>query len=219
MKPSKPWLFLLCGLLSLACVTSGPRLSDEPAASWEEVCADEHSLVLLDDEASLGLYRCKDMVAEGALLAYRGGGITLPAAPGSPRRWWGRPLFLPRDAEAVFIIPWRNHDWRPPPPQLPPGRWNKHHIFPQAPDLARWFKRQGVDIHQHTLVIPYDVHVRIHSGAPRGGVWNEAWRNFREARPDAPPEEIWRYAIKLIVHYELSGPVIPYSYKLPPPAP
>ena len=98
----------------------------------------------------------------------------------------------------------------PPSHQLPAGRFEKHHIFPQADDLARWFARQGVNIHEYTLPIPRDVHQRIHRG-DRGGAWNKAWREFRQANEEALPEEIFRHAGELIYRFELlGGPVQPY---------
>jgi hypothetical protein len=82
----------------------------------------------------------------------------------------------------------------------------KHHIFPQEPRLARWFGQQGINIHEYTLLIPLAVHRRIRGGSGgRGGLWNEEWRRFMEARPHATPEEVWRDAIHLIVQYDLTG--------------
>jgi hypothetical protein len=43
------------------------------------------------------------------------------------------------------------------------------------------------------------------------GRWNEAWRQFTEGRDRAPPEEIWRHAVKLIVEFDLAGAsMVPY---------
>lgn len=100
----------------------------------------------------------------------------------------------------------------PVPLALPAPRMQKHHIFPQAEDLAAWFKRRGINIHQYTLLIPEHVHRRIHAGGPRGGLWNEAWREFMAANHDREPprEEIYRHAGMLIFRFELNGPVQPY---------
>jgi uncharacterized lipoprotein (TIGR02269 family) len=87
----------------------------------------------------------------------------------------------------------------------------KHHIFSQAPDLAEWFRLQGINIHQYTLLVSRAVHLRIHSGGARGGMWNAEWRHFKEGRSRATPEEIWQHAIKLIVKYDLTGAqMVPY---------
>ncbi|ATB50407.1 hypothetical protein MYMAC_006063 [Corallococcus macrosporus DSM 14697] len=99
----------------------------------------------------------------------------------------------------------------PGPPRLTPGRWEKHHIFPQAEDLARWFERQGVKIHDYTMPIPRHVHQRIHRGGERGGDWNNAWREFKDANEGATPAEIFRHAGELIHRFELmGGPIQPY---------
>ena len=96
-------------------------------------------------------------------------------------------------------------------PQLPSGRYVRHHIFSQAPDLAAWFTRQGIpDIHPFTMIIPEHIHLQIHSGGPRGGVWNQAWRQFRDANSTASPAEIYRQAGELIFRFELTGPLVPY---------
>lgn len=120
---------------------------------------------------------------------------------------------LPNGAEPVMVFPnWNGPSERriPPSHQLPPGRFEKHHIFPQADDLARWFARRGVSIHEYTLPIPRDVHQRIHRGE-RGGAWNKAWREFKQSNEGASPEEIFRHAGELIYRFELlGGPVQPY---------
>lgn len=98
----------------------------------------------------------------------------------------------------------------PPSRQLTPGRWEKHHIFPQANDLAEWFKINGVSIHDYTMPIPRELHRRIHGGA-RGGAWNDAWRQFKTQNQLATPEEIYKHAGELIHRFELiGGPIQPY---------
>ncbi|HZH74996.1 MAG TPA: TIGR02269 family lipoprotein [Archangium sp.] len=217
--PSKLWL-LCVGLLS-ACATSSPIVPEgnekpEIVASWEEGCEDERTLLPLCDEASeeCGLYRCNEVVPREALLTYRGSGpLYIPMGPASPRGWRGRPLWLSRDTRPVLTFRFYRHfDPKPPPFVLPPGRWVRHHIFPQAQELREWFHRQGVaDIHQFTLLIPEHVHIRIHSGGPRGGLWNRAWTEFKEANRNAPADAIYRYAGELIFRFQLTGPVIPYA--------
>lgn len=94
---------------------------------------------------------------------------------------------------------------------LQAGRWEKHHIFPQSEDLARWFERQGVKIHNYTMPIPRDLHRKIHDGTGRGGAWNDAWRAFRRKNENATPVEIYKHAGELIHRFELMGGLIqPY---------
>ncbi|WP_309892547.1 TIGR02269 family lipoprotein [Archangium sp.] len=220
----KPWLGLLCTLLT-ACATSSPSLQDvrepppEVVSSWEEGCADERTVVLLcrEDGDECGFFRCQEVAPREVLLAYRGGGpIYIPgASPAAPRRWWRNPRGWPRNTEPVLTFRFNRHlDPKPPAlvPVLPPGRWVRHHLLPQAEDLARWFHRQGVpDIHQFTLLIPEHIHLRIHSGGPSGGLWNAAWRQFQRANEHATPAEIYRHAGELIFRFELTGPIVPYS--------
>lgn len=214
---SRLWLLWLCFLA--ACATPSltvPEESPSPEVveSWEEGCEDERTLVLLcrEDAEECGFFHCREVAPREVLLAYRGGGTSyLPGANPWSRRW-GRPMGWPRDTRPVLTFRFNRH-FDPKPPQfvLPPGRWVQHHVFPQAENLRRWFHKQGVpDIHQFTILIPEHVHIRIHSGGPKGGLWNQAWSDFIAARPDALPEEIYRHAGELMFRFELTGPITPY---------
>ena len=100
------------------------------------------------------------------------------------------------------------------------GRLIKHHLFPQAPELAAWFRSLGINVHDWTMVIPEHVHRRIHSG-PRGGPWNEAWREFKNAnlRRSVPREELLAKAFELAYRFDIVGPIIPYGHTLVPVGP
>ncbi|AKQ69002.1 putative lipoprotein [Myxococcus hansupus] len=101
----------------------------------------------------------------------------------------------------------------------PRGKLIKHHLFPQEPRLAAWFRAAGIDIHQFTMVVPEHVHWRIHSGKGMGpgGAWNNAWRRFVVANPRPPSKDvIMRHAIELAFRFELSGPVVPYNVPITP---
>ncbi len=211
-------VWLLSGLL-FACA-SGPAPREEAetpeaVSSFEEGCEDERSVILLCTEGECGFFRCSDQELGRVVLA-RGGGVAPPAAPGgAPRRWWGVWPWMRRGSEPVLTFRFYRHfDPKPPPNpffQLPPGRFVRHHIFPQAPDLAAWFRQQGVqNIHNFTMVIPESIHQRIHGGGPRGGLWNEAWRTFMLQNPRAPPAEIYRHAGELLFRFDLAGPIVPY---------
>ncbi len=100
------------------------------------------------------------------------------------------------------------------------GRLIKHHLFPQQPKLAQWFKAQGINIHQWTMLVPEHVHLRIHRGAS-GGPWNEAWRQFKAANEHrrVSQEELLRKAFELAFRFDIVGPVMPYYTPVPPPGP
>ncbi|HEX8437701.1 TIGR02269 family lipoprotein [Archangium sp.] len=212
------WVLLVA--LLTACATTDPSMHAEQSApevvsSWEEGCEDEQALVLLcrEENGECGFFRCREVVPREVLLASRGGGgIPAASSAASPRRWWRGGLRWPRDTAPVLTFRFNRHfDPKPPQLVLPPGRYVRHHIFPQARDLQEWFIARGVkDIHQFTLVIPEYVHLRIHSGGPSGGRWNEAWRSFREANFNARPEQIYRHAGELLYRFELVGSVVPY---------
>ena len=209
---------LVLGALLVACA-SGPTVREEAqtpegVASFEEGCADERSVVLLCAESECGFFLCRD-VEPARVVPARGNGVVAPsAAPGgAPRRWWGVWPWMRRGSEPVLTFRFYRH-FDPKPPQLhllPPGRYVRHHIFPQAQDLREWFQQQGVkNIHDFTMVIPEHIHHRIHGGGPSGGRWNEAWRTFMKRRPRAPAEEIYRHAGELIFRFDLAGPIMPY---------
>ncbi|HZH75222.1 MAG TPA: TIGR02269 family lipoprotein [Archangium sp.] len=208
------WFGLLAACASTAPVVHESPEAPEVVASWEESCEEARTLLPLCDEKGeeCGLYRCREVVPREALLAYRGSGpLYIPMGPASPRRWWGRPIWLPRDTEPVLTFRFYRHFDPKPQLLLPPGRWVRHHIFPQAEDLRLWFRDRGVEnIHDFTLLIPEHVHIRIHSGGPSGGMWNEAWRRFRRDNPDALPPDIYRHAGELIFRFELTGRIVPY---------
>ncbi|MFP2900219.1 TIGR02269 family lipoprotein, partial [Corallococcus sp. 4LFB] len=120
---------------------------------------------------------------------------------------------LPGDVEPVMVFPWYGNP-KPVPPlrQLPAGRFEKHHIFPQEQRLAEWFKERGIDIHQYTIPIPVHIHRRIHGGGPKGGLWNQAWREFRETNNTAQAPEIFKHAGELIYRFQLlGGPIEKYN--------
>jgi len=209
-------LYVPLSLLLTACASApATRHAEEPpeqvVSSFEEGCVQEDSLILLCGDETCGFFQCRDALPSGIELTRGGGTVAPPPAPGGAPRRWQRPPWLRRDAVPVLTFRFRAAP-APKPQQLllPSGRYVRHHIFPQAPDLAEWFKLQGVAIHNFTLVIPEHIHWRIHSGAPRGGLWNAAWRKFREENRRASPEEIYRHAGKLIYEFELMGPLIQY---------
>jgi hypothetical protein len=199
---STRWLSLL-GLLLAACATSAPAVREDDEApevvsSWEEARADPSCVVPLCDEERCALWRCRDLVEEvdaPSVVLARGPMPAVGMRPplvGNPRRWWAPPLAAPTTADPVFEIPWHNY------------------IFPQAQYLAEWFKSKSIDIHAFTVSLPKGFHQWLHSGGPKGGQWNEAWRQFRDENPRANAKEIWRFAFELMFQFRVNGPFVPY---------
>lgn len=228
-------LALLCALLLSACVTtrsaepSEELESTDPVSSWEEARADPTCVVPLCDRQRCAVWRCQDVV-ESHARPVRLAQVVIPEAEAetvlrlpmedNPGRWWGHPLAAPSGTEPVFEIPW--HNWKAqerlafkeyrsycfPRPREP---YEKHHIFPQQPVLARWVKRRKIDIHAYTIRLPKSFHAWLHSGGPEGGQWNEAWRQFMEKnRYTATAEDIWRFAGELMSRFGVNGPLVPY---------
>ncbi|HZH17918.1 MAG TPA: TIGR02269 family lipoprotein [Archangium sp.] len=101
------------------------------------------------------------------------------------------------------------------------GRLIKHHLFPQAADLAAWFRAQGINPHDWTMVIPAHVHLRVHRAGVRGGLWNHAWRDFKNANQGRAvlPEELLAKAFELAYRFDIVGPIVPYGHTLVAPGP
>lgn len=111
------------------------------------------------------------------------------------------------------------HGFLPAFPRLE-GKLIKHHLFPQKPRLAAWFQAQGINVHEWTMVIPEHVHLRVHRGA-RGGLWNEAWRQYREENLGhrITREDLLRKAFELALRFDIAGPIRSYYGPIPPPGP
>jgi uncharacterized lipoprotein (TIGR02269 family) len=228
------WL-LLSGLLvgcAAAPITVGPEEAgcEQEAASFEDVCQQEGTLLAVCEGGQCAAYRCWE-VAEylrvGQVVRTRWARPPQPAPqPSAQTRRevgtaWSGPQGLP--VRPVLLIPWSNTSQ----PRLPPGQvmvlksqeqprgkpYERHHIYPQEKELKEWFTEAGIDIHQWTLALEVEEHRRIHRGA-KGGPWNEAWRLFKKARPNATKLEIELHAGKLIYEFNLYGVVVPYSRQL-----
>jgi uncharacterized lipoprotein (TIGR02269 family) len=224
-------LLLLWALVASCASTPPLPREEETATSWEEACEDARSLVFLCGGDACAFYRCRD-VAPGRLVhTYANAPVARPVQPtpgASAQRNWGSAMGLPGHAQPVFVIPWNNDT----PQRFLPlfsaeqlqdierakgHPTEKHHIFPQEKELKLWFESKKINIHQWTLVLLKEDHDRIHRG-PKGGPWNEAWRQYRDNNFDASKEEIWRYAGELIHRFALYGPVFPY-YRRERPSP
>ncbi len=216
---------LLPFLLVWACATSSPGSIVWEDAERAEPCEYAHveqCVVLACEGGDCGLFDCEDVDMEA-----------LPWTTGKHEVEWVRgyrpssrpPAFrnfrntgIRPDARARMTFHFRYREGFVPALPREPGKLVHHHLFPQQELLARWFKRSGVDIHKFTILIPEHVHRQIHSGTGRGGMWNQAWRDFMKAnlQRQVTSEELHRKAVELIFRFELTGPVVPYNTPLGP---
>jgi uncharacterized lipoprotein (TIGR02269 family) len=224
-------LFLTALLLS-GCVTASPTTRawdtaahDDPLAC-EDPSADQCVVLACDGEEGLcGVFACEDVDPEmvtGASLAHDAelARFRPPSrSPGPSRNWRNTGLRAGAQPRMTFHFRYRD-GYLPAFPRLE-GKLIKHHLFPQAPELAAWFRKNGINPHEWTMVIPEQVHLRIHRGGNRGGLWNQAWREFRDANRDrkVPPEELLAKAFELAYRFDIVGPIVPYRHTLVPPGP
>jgi uncharacterized lipoprotein (TIGR02269 family) len=228
------WVWLLVFGALAACATVPPSENQEAGCevaaepvSFEEACSEESSLLALCDGQRCGMYRCHEVmhhITAGRIVQTWGEATPLPQVGGGVQRYWGSAQELPWDSRPVFIIPWDHK------PELLPSQQKEleeaaeernkpheqHHIFSQ--EFRSWFTRKKINIDEYTIPLELMKHRSIHRGE-RGGPWNAAWRKWILAHDNAPPEEIFRYAGKLIYEFELFGPVMPYRKRLPQPLP
>jgi hypothetical protein len=132
-----------------------------------------------------------------------------PAAPGSQepaiapgaRDPGGEPRSIPETAVFSDFEPWAEH---------------YHHLYPQAKEFAKYWKRAGIDIDKYAVKIPEDWHLFLHStgdikGVGSGGLWNENWRQFFEKNRRAGRAEIEKQLEIMKKGFGLSGlPVVDY---------
>jgi uncharacterized lipoprotein (TIGR02269 family) len=221
---------LLAAMLISGCAAPAPALSAWEASGRvdDSTCGTpdaDQCVVLACDGGECGVFGCEDVDPEAVARASRGNNVELVRtvrplfrAPGSHRNW--RRAGLRENARPRMTFHFRYRDgFLPAFPRLE-GRLIRHHLFPQEARLAAWFRAQGLNIHEWTMLIPEHVHLRIHRGA-RGGLWNEAWRQFVEANAArrVPREELISKAFELALRYDIVGPIVPYRAPIPPPGP
>jgi len=220
LLPSSLLLALATVLLS-ACGATSPGLRAWEAAGSAASCEqeDEEQCVAIACEGeTCGLFDCEDVTAEVVALAPRTPGVELAQAYRAPwrppafRNW--RSMGIRPDARPRMTFHFRYRQGFLPALRQEPGKRVKHHLFPQEPRLAEWFRENEVDIHKFTMLIPEHIHREIHGGNGRGGMWNQAWWEYRNAnlKRRVTPEELHRKAVELIFRFELTGPVIPYNF-------
>ena len=222
----------LAALLLSGCVIVSPATRAEEETAYDDplACespdADQCVVLACDGEAGeCGVFNCEDVDPQaptGASLAH---GVELarfrppPRGPGPSRNWRNTGLRAGAQPRMTFHFRYRE-GYLPAFPRLQ-GKLIKHHLFPQAPDLAAWFRWNGINPHDWTMVIPEHVHLRIHRDGGRGGAWNQAWRAFKEANQGhkVSPAELMVKAFELAYRFDIVGPLVPYGHTLVPPGP
>ena len=99
--------------------------------------------------------------------------------------------------------------------RLPAPVMADHHIFPQQ--FKSYFSTKGIDIDLHTVSVPHQItHLRgLHGkgNANMPGGWNQRWKIFIEATPDATSKDVYQFAGKLMDEYGINH-IRLHGYKL-----
>ena len=105
------------------------------------------------------------------------------------------------------------------PPPCPPGglpgpqKMVDHHLMPQQ--FRKFFEARGIDIDSHTISIGDLSHSRGVHGRGLGnmpGRWNQTWRDWINANPNANDADIYRQLGRMMDDYNLQGIPI-HSYR------
>jgi uncharacterized lipoprotein (TIGR02269 family) len=223
-------LLLLASLWLPACASSPPAspAREDVAHDAPPACDDaeaDQCVVLACDEGECGVFSCEDVDPEALAHGPLTHDVELAQfyrppfrGPGTQRNWRRTGLRNGAQPRMTFHFEYRQ-GFLPAFPRLD-GKLVRHHLFPREQRLAEWFKELGINIHEWTILVPEQVHLRIHRGA-RGGPWNEAWRQFKRANEDrqVPREELLRKAFELALRFDIAGPISPYYSPVPPPGP
>ncbi|OJT25672.1 hypothetical protein BO221_07390 [Archangium sp. Cb G35] len=228
LRPRPLLPLFLTALLLASCATS-PSLSAREGTGTDETisCDDadaDQCVVLACDEGECAFFDCEDVDPEMLTQGPLAHGAELARFPRPPfrapshhRNW--RRAGLREDARPRMTFHFRyRQGFLPAFPRLE-GTLIKHHLFPQAQEFRTWFKNGGINIHEWTMLIPEQVHLRIHRGA-NGGSWNQAWQQFMRANPDYVPREVLiSKAFELALRFDIAGPIRPYYSPVPAPGP
>jgi uncharacterized lipoprotein (TIGR02269 family) len=220
----------LVSLLLTACAISLPASHAWEGAEQGDITACDDTdadpcVVLACDEGECGVFDCEDVDPEALTRTAWGHGTELAQfyrppfrGPGTQRNWRRAGLRDGVQPRMTFHFQYR-HGFLPAFPRLE-GKLVRHHLFPQAPKFREWFRNSGINIHEWTMLLPEQVHLRIHRGA-NGGPWNEAWRQFKEANEgrQLSREDLLRKAFELALRFDIVGPVMPYYTPVSPPGP
>ncbi|MFY0562522.1 TIGR02269 family lipoprotein [Archangium lansingense] len=228
LQPRALLPLFLSALLLAACATS-PTLSVREGTEPDDTtaCDDadaDQCVVLACDEGECAFFDCEDVDPEALTHTTLAHGAELARfprplfrAPGTQRNW--RRAGLREDARPRMTFHFRyRQGYLPAFPRLE-GKLIKHHLFPQAQEFRKWFTDRGINIHEWTMRIPEHVHLSIHRGA-KGGLWNQAWRQFINANPGHVPREVLiSKAFGLALRFDIAGPIRPYYAPVPAPGP
>ncbi len=78
-----------------------------------------------------------------------------------------------------------------------------HHLLPQR--FRTEFARLGINVDDHLVVLPKEMHELIHGGGPRGGDWNNAWEAWLANNPNATPQDVFKQIGVFIYDFGLDG--------------
>jgi uncharacterized lipoprotein (TIGR02269 family) len=167
-RPLSSLQLLLAVLVLSGCGTTSPatrawtEAEGEGVQECEEPEADQCIVLACDgEEGACGAFGCEDVDPEVLASGVEPARYRPPLrSPGSSRNW--RRTGLREGAQPRMTFHFRYREGFLPAFPRQEGKLVKHHLFPQAPDLSAWFKQNGINPHQWTMVLPEHMHLRIH---------------------------------------------------------
>lgn len=87
-----------------------------------------------------------------------------------------------------------------------------HHLLPRSAEFMGFFQRLQINVNDFCIRVPLWVHLKIHEPPfTAGGWWNDAWRVWIAANPNATPSDVFRFVGELFYKFNLpGGPIVPY---------
>jgi uncharacterized lipoprotein (TIGR02269 family) len=81
----------------------------------------------------------------------------------------------------------------------------EHHLFPQAREFMKRFKKAGINVHYYAMMLPYSLHRALHTGPGKAGRWLTEWSRFFDDNPTPSRNDVLRHVRHLITKYDLTG--------------
>jgi hypothetical protein len=77
-------------------------------------------------------------------------------------------------------------------------------VFPQEAKIQQWIAKRGIAIDEYVLELSEGEHQAVHIAGKNWPGWNDHWKAFMEANPNASEQDIFEFAGRLMDKYKIS---------------